>query len=90
MNSHCYILFSAKLKKLYVGATQDDVEQRLIKHNEQAYGKQSYTAVASDWEIFLKIPANDFAHAVRMERKIKLMKSSKYIRNLKQYPELVN
>jgi len=38
---------------------------------------------------FLNIPVHDYAHAIRIERKIKSMKSSRYIRNLKKYPELV-
>jgi putative endonuclease len=90
MNSCCYILFSEKLNRFYVGASHNDVDQRIVKHNEKAYGRQSYTATSTDWKLFLKIPADDFAHAIRMERKIKSMKSSKYIRNLKLYPELVN
>jgi putative endonuclease len=30
----------------------------------------------------------DYAHAIRMERKIKSMKSKAFIQNLKKYPEL--
>ena len=47
-----------------------------------------FTAAANDWELFLKIDVNNYTHAVRLERKIKSMKSSKYIQNLKKYPEL--
>jgi putative endonuclease len=39
--------------------------------------------------LYLLIHAVDNAHAIRLERKIKSMKSSKYIRNLKQYPEML-
>jgi putative endonuclease len=73
-----------------VGATHDDMEERIKKHNDHAYGNHRFTSAASDWTLFFEIPAQDYAHAIRMERKIKSMKSSKYIRNLKQYPELVN
>ncbi len=85
----CYILHSDTLDKFYVGATHDPVGERIKKHNKHAYGKHLFTAAASDWKLYLNIPAKDYAHAVRIERKIKSMKSSKYIRNLKKYPELV-
>ena len=85
----CYILYSKKLGKFYTGATHTSVSERLIKHNSGAYGKQRFTASTDDWEIFLNIPVNDYPHAIRIERKIKSMKSSRYIQNLKKYPELV-
>ena len=85
----CYIIFSNKLKKFYVGATQEDVFLRIEKHKLGTYGKQRFTAVAADWKLFLFIPVNNYAHAIRIERKIKSMKSSKYIRNLILFSELV-
>jgi putative endonuclease len=88
MASSCYILFSKNLGKFYIGATQESVEQRLDKHNQHSYGNHRFTAKADDWEMFITIEAGDFAHAVRMERKIKSMKSKNYILNLKQFPEL--
>ncbi|MDZ7742267.1 MAG: GIY-YIG nuclease family protein [Bacteroidota bacterium] len=89
MSSYCYMLYSKSLDRYYIGATQDDLDLRIEKHNESAYGKHRFTATAKDWELFIKIPTKDYAHAIRLERLIKSMKSSKYIRNLKQYPELV-
>ncbi len=88
MSAECYILFSKKLNKFYIGATNESAEKRLIKHNEHCYGNQHYTAIAKDWEIFLSLEAIDYPHAIRMERKIKSMKSKTFIRNLKQYSEL--
>jgi putative endonuclease len=85
----CYILYSKTLRKFYIGSTHTSVSERLFKHNEHLYGKHRFTAKADDWEIYLDIRVNDFSHAVRLERKIKSMKSAVYIRNLKQYPELV-
>jgi putative endonuclease len=85
----CYILHSDKLNKFYVGATQDDVSQRIEKHNLGTYGKHRFTAVASDWKLYLFIPVVDYAHAIRIERKIKSMKSAKYIQNLVLFPEMV-
>jgi putative endonuclease len=88
VNAVCYILFSEKLNKFYVGATQDEIESRLQKHNNQSYGAHRFTAGTNDWGIFLILEAVDFPHAVRMERKIKAMKSRTYFLNLKKYPEL--
>ena len=86
----CYILYSASLDKFYIGACQDSLEVRIRKHNDHAYGNQRFTAAAKDWELFLKIEANNFPHAVRLERKIKSMKSRKFIRDLAQYPQLIH
>ena len=88
MRATCYVLFSKKLNKFYVGATHDNVEHRQEKHNKHRYGNHRFTAKAMDWKVFLTFQANDYSHAIRMERKIKSMKSKTYIRNLKQYPEL--
>ncbi len=85
----CYILFSETLNKFYVGATQDDVDSRIVKHNNSTYGTSRYTSVAKDWKLFLFIAVTDYTHAIRIERKIKSMKSSKYIHNLVKYPELI-
>ena len=64
------------------------MDSRIAKHNHRTYGKHRYTAAAKDWELFIKIPAQDYPHAIRLERHIKSMKSRKYIMNLKKYPEL--
>ena len=73
----CYILFSEKLNKFYIGATQEDVSLRIEKHNFGTYGKHRFTAIAIDWKLYLFIPSTDYPHAVRIERKIKSMKSIK-------------
>jgi putative endonuclease len=88
MASSCYILFSKNLGRFYIGATHESVWQRLDMHNQHSYGNHRHTAKADDWEVFITIEVNNYAHAVRMERKIKSMKSKNYILNLKQYPEL--
>ena len=85
----CYILFSNKLNKFYIGVTQEDILSRIEKHNLRTYGKQRFTAISNDWKLFLFIPTNDYAHAIRIERKIKSMKSAKYIHNLVSFPELI-
>ena len=85
----CYIIHSEKLCKFYIGVTQHDVVSRIKKHNDSSYGKHRFTAKANDWQLFLFIDCFDFAHALRIERKVKSMKSSVYIRNLVAYPELL-
>ena len=86
----CYIIFSEKLNRFYIGATQNGMENRLAAHNSAEYGKSHFTSTANDWTLFLFIPTSDFAKAIRMERKIKSMKSVNYIYNLKKYPEMVD
>ena len=49
---------------------------------------KAFTSKASDWILFLQFELKDYAHAIRLERKIKSMKSRKYILNLSKYPEL--
>jgi putative endonuclease len=89
MNAHCYILYSKTLKRFYTGACQGDLQDRINRHNNHSYGKHRFTSTASDWELFIAIELKDYARAVRLERHIKSMKSSKFIRNLKKYPEMV-
>jgi putative endonuclease len=85
----CYILHSATLNKFYIGACQENLTERIKKHNTKFYDGKNFTKAASDWTLFIKIKASDFSQAVRIERKIKAMKSSKYINNLLKYPELI-
>ena len=85
----CYIIHSKKLNKFYIGVTQDDVISRIKNHNEGFYGKHCFTVKANDWKLFLFIETLNYSHALRVEQKIKSMKSSVYIRNLVAYPELV-
>lgn len=89
MSACCYIIFSQKLNRFYTGASQENLQERIRKHNDHSYGQHRFTAAANDWTLFLEIPAHDFPHAVRMEHAIKVMKSSVYIQNLKKYPELI-
>lgn len=85
----CYILFSQKINKFYIGTTQSDLVERISKHNNGTYGRNHFTAIANDWYLYFFIETTDFAHAIRIERKIKAMKSKKYIENLAKYPEML-
>jgi len=86
--SYCYIIHSDSVNSFYIGATNGEVEQRVLKHNSGHYGSKSFTSKASDWKMFLELKAVDYPHAIRMEKHIKKMKSKVFIQNLKKYPEL--
>ena len=85
----CYIIHSDKLSRYYIGATQEDANSRLDKHNNGSSGKSKFTSTANDWQLVLFIPTKDYTHAIRIEKKIKSMKSSIYIQNLTKFPELL-
>ena len=85
----CYIIHSSKLNKFYIGATQEDVSSRIEKHNNGTYGKHRFTAKADDWALFIFIPAIDYPQAIRIERKIKSMKSAVFIRELAVNPDKI-
>ena len=85
MRHYCYIIYSKSLNRFYIGETSD-FEQRLSFHN---LGFSRFTSKAKDWELFLLIECRDEVMASAIEKHIKSMKSSKYIRNLVKHPEIV-
>ena len=48
--TYCYILFSEKLHKYYIGSTTD-LERRLIDHNR---GKEKFTSLGVPWKLVYK------------------------------------
>ena len=88
MNYYCYILFSKKLNKFYIGSTSNSVGNRLEQHLTDLYGKNKFTHAAKDWTVFYKISCTSYKQAMTIEKHIKKMKSTTYIRNLKKYPEI--
>ena len=83
-----YILYSPSLGKFYTGQTTLSPEARLEKHNSGFY-KNKYTARGKPWQIFLTISCFSLQQAIKIEKHIKEMKSKNYIKNLKNYPEMV-
>lgn len=77
-----YILFSETRNKHYVGITTEATENRLKKHNESSYGKNSFTSTANDWNILLEIQVDTIEIARKMESYIKKMKSRKFIEKI--------
>ncbi len=86
----CYILYSEKLNRFYIGSTHLDFDVRMVKHKQKFYSNKSFTAKASDWELFLKIEASELKLVMDVEKHIKKMKSKNYIINLKKYPEMID
>jgi len=78
MVNYCYILYSAKLNKYYVGSTSD-MERRLFDHNR---GKEKFTRTGMPWELVYAEPFEELAMARRRELEIKKKKSRKYIESL--------
>jgi predicted GIY-YIG superfamily endonuclease len=71
----CYIIYSEKLDRYYVGHT-DSITDRLKEHNS---GISKYTAKASDWVIAHTEHYEHSAAARHREFEIKRKKSRKYI-----------
>ena len=87
MEYSVYILYSAQINRYYTGST-DDVQRRLIEHNEGKYGG-SFTSKGMPWVLFLTIEGLSSAQAYGIESHIKRMKSRKYIENLKEHPTII-
>ena len=87
---YCYILFSKKLDRFYVGSTSLSPKIRLERHLNQYYGKNKFTANANDWVLFLEIKCSSINQSLLIEKHIKKMKSKIYIRNLSKYEEMIS
>ncbi|MBS4065955.1 MAG: GIY-YIG nuclease family protein, partial [Chitinophagaceae bacterium] len=79
--------WSEKLNRFYTGTT-NDVLKRLEQHNSASYD-DSFTSKGIPWMLFLVIDCKSSKQAYAVEKHIKQMKSSIYIRNLKLYPEMI-
>ena len=53
------------------------------------YGTKKFTALAKDWKIFPEISCSSLKQATQIEKHIKSMKSKVYIKNLKEYPKII-
>jgi len=76
----CYIIYSKKLNRFYIGSVHAEIEKRIHNHNINGYGENCYTAKANDWTLFMFIECVEFKEAVQIERHIKKMKSKVYIK----------
>ena len=78
MNAFCYILYSTKLNKYYVGSTTD-INRRLIEHNR---GKEKFTKTGVPWNLVYNEVFEELTQARKRETFIKKMKSRKFIESL--------
>ena len=84
---YLYILCSLKTGKYYVGETPD-IDKRLHYHNSPELNTNS-TKSGIPWELVKSFPLDDRSLALRIEKHVKKMKSSKYLENLIRYPEII-
>ncbi|MDQ2179569.1 GIY-YIG nuclease family protein [Marinifilum sp. D714] len=77
---HIYILYSVSSDKYYIGYTEN-TSKRLYMHNNPIDSK--YTSKHLPWELKKSFEVgNNKTIALKMERKIKNMKSRKFIEKL--------
>jgi len=68
-----YILYSQKIDKYYVGATCDEISERLRRHNSNH--KKGFTGRASDWKIVYIETFDTKEKAFSREKEVKNWKS---------------
>ena len=71
-----YILFSIKLKKYYVGQTEDLI-QRMIDHNA---GRSKFTKSGRPWELVYHVEFQTRSEAILLETRIKRRGISRYLK----------
>ena len=82
-----YILYSKKADRFYIGFSTVEIDLRLERHLNLYY-QNKFTATYDDWVVFLEINCTSEKQGFLVEKHIKKMKSSTYIKNLKLYPEI--
>ena len=83
MSAYCYILYTQKLDKYYVGSTPDLV-RRLDEHNR---GKDKFTGTDMPWLLVYHETFRELKEARQREYYIKKQKSRKYIEGLIAQPK---
>jgi len=78
MTFYLYILYSKKLNKYYVGATQN-IQKRLVSHLSNHRG---FTVRAKDWVVVYQETFQSKEAAYAREKQIKSWKSRKMILRL--------
>ena len=73
MPFYVYILQSEKDGSFYIGQT-NNLESRLTRHNA---GSEKYTSKKVPWKIFWSTIVDSRSESMRLEKKIKNLKSSK-------------
>ncbi|SIS73946.1 GIY-YIG nuclease family protein [Belliella pelovolcani] len=84
MKTFVYILYSEKLNRFYIGLTTLSVEERIENHLKKKYAKLNFTQKADDWKLYLSFEVLNYSQGRQLELFIKRMKSSKFIKSLKE------
>jgi len=85
--AYVYILYSKNLNKYYIGSCLN-LQERLEEHSLKKF-PNCFTSKDNSWNLFFGIPNLEYKQARNIESHIKNMKSSKYIKNLAKYPEIL-
>ncbi len=75
MQYFVYIIYSTRINKYYIGYSSN-IQQRLSFHND---GKSRYTKSGTPWELKHIEGFQTKTEAIQREKKLKAMKSRKYI-----------
>ena len=75
---YCYILYSARLDKYYIGSTRD-IEGRISRHNTS---KQGFTSTGKPWVIKYQESFSTKTEALKRELQLKSWKNRIAIEDL--------
>ena len=75
---YCYLLYSEKLNKYYIGST-NDLKGRLQRHNTSNHG---FTSKGKPWELKYSESFPTKQKALQREAQLKKMKSRKVLEEL--------
>ena len=80
-----YILYSVKLDRFYIGATSDNLNERLRRHNSNHRG---FTGRTSDWTVIYFENFHTKESAFAREREVKSWKNREKIELLIRFKNL--
>ena len=72
-----YVLYSKSIDKYYVGATCDEISERLRRHNSKH--KKGFTGIVSDWEVVYFESFDTKEAAFVREKEVKRWKNRKKV-----------
>jgi len=75
---YCYILYSVKLDKYYIGSTSN-IQGRLQRHNTSNIG---FTSTGKPWEIKYFESFEEKSEAIKREHQLKSFKSRNLLETL--------
>ena len=75
---YCYILYSEKLDKYYIGSTSN-IEGRILRHNSSNHG---FTSTGKPWILKYSESFVEKTYALKREMQLKSWKSRKLIEEL--------